>query len=238
MLAQMALAHHILSLHKDIQEVTILEEKAGSYIVVEEAARPGVTLLSDRVDIASRQGLLAPLVIVGTATQFAGQEPRLVGAEYENAGLILAPLTEIQLLVMSTRTESLSEVMATLSVALPKLKNQAKEAPTTRGTITSALQAEISARTFLNSRFNTESGTLFFDKVLYKEADKRWEVQGSHRSGKWTAADRFRVEVDAKDGFVKQFTISRSISSLLIVEITCVAAALLALVVFLAGFWR
>jgi hypothetical protein len=117
----MGLADQILALHVDIHEVSIIEEKAGDYQVVDEASRAGVTLLADRINPASGQGLLAPIIILGTATQFGGQQSKLIGIEYENAGLVLASLTDHKLLLLSTKLESLNDAMRTISTALPQL---------------------------------------------------------------------------------------------------------------------
>ena len=119
----MTLADRVLALHKDIHEVFIIEDRAGNQVAVGEASRKGFTLLADSMNVASKHGLLAPMIILGSASQFCGgQQSRLVGIEYEKAGLVLAPFNENKLLALSTKPESLRDVMQTISEALPQLK--------------------------------------------------------------------------------------------------------------------
>lgn len=120
------LADHILTLHKDIHEVFILEEREGSSVVVGAASRKGVTLLADRIKLSSDQGVLAPLIIFGSATQFGGQETSLVGIQYEKAGLVLVQFNENRLLALSTTPESLPDVMDATRAGLPQLKERAR----------------------------------------------------------------------------------------------------------------
>ena len=117
----MGLADQILALHMGIHEVSIIEEKAGDYEIVDKASRAGSTLLAHRINPTSGQGLLAPIILLGTATQLGGEPSKLIGIEYENTGLVLAPLTDKKLLLLSTELESLNEAMHTISTALPQL---------------------------------------------------------------------------------------------------------------------
>jgi hypothetical protein len=227
------LADRVLGLHEDICEVYVLEDRAGEHVVVEEAYRKGVTLLANSISGSGMHGLLAPMIIIGSTSQFGGQQSKLVGVEYEKAGLILAPLDENKLLALSTKVESLHDVMQTVSKALLKIKEDA-QVPTGAGAVASAAQAENSARYFLAGRYSGGPNRIQFDEVTYRSHDQKWEVHGRHRSWMWGLTERFQVEVDARDGFVKGFTSSSS-STLLIVEIACVlAAAVLALIAFFA----
>ena len=238
----MGSADQILSLHRDIHEVYIIEERVGSYVIVDEASKPGVTLLEDRILPASRHGLLAPIVLLGTATQFGGQRSKLIGIEYENAGLVLASLTNNKLLLVSTKLESLNDSMHAISVALPQLEESAQETPITIGAVTSAAQAENGARLFLNEKFPHGSSRVLIHEVSYRGRGSRWDVQGSHRPRFWNVPRKFGVEIDANDGSVKGFTYSYSYTSssslLLFVELACIlGAALLAILAF-AGLWH
>jgi hypothetical protein len=232
------LADHILTLHKDIHEVFILEEREGSYVVVGEASRKGLTLLAERLKLASDRGVSVPLIILGSATQFGGQEISLVGMEYEKVGLVLVRFDENRLLAFSTTPESLPDVMDATRAALPQLKQRAREIPTAVGAVTSAAQAENSARSFLAGRFARASAWILVDEVSYRRLDERWEVHGSYRSRIWSLSRRFQVEVDANDGSIKGFTCFPS-SFLFLAGITCLSAAgLLAFLVFLIFFAR
>lgn len=236
----MGLADQILVLHRDIHEVSIIEERVGNYTIVDEASKGGVTLLEDRISPASRQGLLAPMIILGTATQFGGQQSKLIGVEYENAGLVLASLTENRLLLLSTKLEGLNDAMHTISAALPRLEQAAQHAPKTIREVSSAVQAENTTRSFLNEKFPHGLSRVQIQEISYRESDNRWEVQGSHRPRIWNVPRKFKVEIDAHDGFVKGFTYSyaytSSSSPLMLIELVCILGA--AVLAFLAFFSR
>jgi hypothetical protein len=238
----LALADHVLVLHKDISEVIILEDRAGEYVVVDEASRKGVSLLADNPSIVGKQPLLAPAVILGTASQFVGQPSKLVGIECEEVGLVLAPLNEYKLLALSTRTESLCDVWHTISEALPQLKERVRETPATSGAVVSTAEAESRTRLFLAGRFPNElppfSPRIMVDEVAYRRFDQQWEVYGSFRPRLLSLPRRFQLEVDANDGFVKRFVCFSASSILVLAATAClVAASLLALVLF-AGLWK
>lgn len=232
------LADHILTLHKDIHEVFILEEREGSNVVIGGASRKGLTLLADRINLSSDQGVLAPLIIFGSATQFGGQETSLVGIEYEKAGLVLVQFNENRVLALSTSPESLPDVMDATRAALPQLKDAAHEISVSVGTVTSATEAEKSARHFLGARFPGGTAGILVNNVSYRSLDQRWEVQGKYRPRALGLSGRFTVEVDANDGYVKKFTHTPT-SMLFYVEIVSLAAAgLLALYWFLLFFGK
>ena len=235
----MALADRVLALHKDIHEVLILEDRAGDHFVIGEASRKGVTLLADNINTANQEGLLAPVIILGSASQFGGQQSKLVGVEYEVAGLILAPLDENKLLALSTKTESLGDVWQIISAALPQLRGLARETSAVSGGVTSTAMAEDRARYFLSGRYPRESTQVIIDEVSYRRGDQQWEVHGSVRSRIWNLPRRFLIEVDANDGFVKRYASSSTSTLLALVATTClVGASLLALILLLTGFWK
>jgi hypothetical protein len=245
----LALADYVLALHKGIHEVLILEEKAGEYIVVGEASRNGVTVLADNMNIASKQRLLAPTIILGSATQLGGQQSKLVGIEYETAALVFAPLNEDKLLALSTRPDSLRDVWETVSATLPELRLRSHEIPVALGAVTSTVEAESRARSFIVERFPRESSRIVVGEVSYRETDQQWQVYGSFRSRFWSLSRKFLVEVDARDGSVKRFVIvppppAPSPSHLsnshlyVIVATACVAAAAVLALVLFAGVLR
>jgi len=126
----MRLADQILALHSEIHEVSIIEERVGHYAIVDEASRKGVTFLADITHSERTQGLLAPMILLGAATQFGGRESRLIGIEYENAALVIAPLTDKKLVLLSTRLESAPDVMRTISqTPLTKLEQFPEQTP-------------------------------------------------------------------------------------------------------------
>jgi len=235
----MGLADQILALHKDIHEVSIIEERDASYVVIDEASRAGVKLLADRINEVSDQSLLGPIIILGAATQFGAQQSTLIGIEYENAGLVIASLADNKLLLLSTKLECLNDVMTTISTALPQLKKLARQTQLTLRTVTSAAQAENSARSFLKEKFPHGYARVLIHEISYRERDCRWDVQGSQRPRFWSELRKFRVEIDANDGLVKGFFYSNpSPSSLvLFLELICIGL-LAALLAFLAFYTR
>jgi len=234
-----ALVDRVLALHKDIHEVLILEDRAGDHYVIGEASRKGVTLLADNVNMASREGLLAPAIILGSATQFGGQQSRLVGIEYELAGLLFAPLDENKLLALSTKADSLGDVWQIISAALPQLRDLARETSVVSGGVTSTAEAENRARYFLAGRYPNKSTQVVIDEVSYRRGDQQWEVHGSVRSRPWNLPRRFLVEVDANDGYVKRYASSSTSTAFALVATAClVAATLLALIMLLTGVWK
>ena len=235
----MALADRVLALHKDIHEVLILEDRAGDHFVVGEASRKGVTLLADNMNMASQEGLLAPVIILGSASQFGGQQSKLVGIEYDVAGVVLAPLDENKLLALSMKTESLGDVCQIISAALPQLKELARETGAVSAAVTSTVEAENKARYFLAGRYPSKSTQIMIDEVSYRRGDRQWEVHGSVHSGIWNMPRRFLVEVDEDDGFVKRYVSSSTSAVIALVATAClVAASLVALIMLLTGFWK
>jgi len=235
----MALADDVLALHEDIQEVFILEEKSGDQVVAGKASRKGLTLLGDSINTSGKHGVLAPLIIVGSASQFWGQQSRLVGIEYEAAGLIFAPLDENRLLALSTKTESVGDVWQIISAALPQLRELARGTSSISGGVTSTAEAENRARYFLAGRYPNKSTQIVIDEVSYRRGDQQWEVHGSVRSRIWNLPRRFLIEVDGTDGFVKRYASSSTSTVLALVATAClIAASLVALIMLLTGVWK
>jgi len=231
----MSLADQVLALHRDIQEVFILEDRGGEHVVIAEASRSSMRVLADCMDTAAKRGIFAPMMILGAAGQFSGMPTRLVGLGYDNVGIVFAPIDETRSLALSTGANSLHEVMRVTSEALPRLRELAMEDREKIRAITSAVQAEESARGLLAAKLPV-TARIRVDEVAFRAADQRWEVYGSCQSQPWTLSRKFEVEVDSSDGSIKEFSYSSS-SRLLLVEFVCLlAAGLLALGMLL--FWR
>jgi len=81
----MSLADHVLALHNGINEVFILEDRGGDHVVMAEAARNGLTLLADSMDRAAKHGFLAPMIILGAASQCMGSPCREVACVSPNS---------------------------------------------------------------------------------------------------------------------------------------------------------
>lgn len=235
----MSFANDVLALHKDIHEVFIIEDREGTHVVVGEASRErGMKVLADGINAATQHGLLMPMIILGSATQFGGGQSKLVGIEYTRTGVVLAPLNEDRVLAVSTKVESLHEVMRIVSANLPRLE-RARDTPKafTFGAVTTASEAEDHTRSFLFSRMR---GTvrIMIEAISFRSVDHRWEVYGSFRSRRWGLSKRFHVELEANDGSVKEFASSSSSFALVLLGLGCFAAAgLIALLVLFTRLW-
>ncbi len=203
----MALADHVLALHNDIHEVIVLEAKAGEFVVVGEASKEGEAFLADNMNSSNKTRLLAPMVILGSATQLVGQQSKLVGIEYETGSLLFVPLDEDKLLALSIRADSIQDVWQTVRSALPELQRRSHEVPVAFGEVTSTVEAEARARYFITERFPRESSRIVVGEVSFREIDHQWQVYGSFRARLWNLSRRFLVEIDARDGSVKRFVI-------------------------------
>ncbi len=125
-LAEKRLADQALALHRDLQEAFVLEPVESGYVVVGKASRKGEgTFLVEKATEAGDKGLLAPLVIFGAASQFAGQGTSMVGIEYEKTGLVLVQVTEKRVVALTMSPENLPNVMEAMRAGLSQLRKQA-----------------------------------------------------------------------------------------------------------------
>jgi hypothetical protein len=202
------LAEEVLALHEGIREVFILEERSGRFMATDRAVRDGDKLLSGNIDLAGSNATLALAVIVGAATQLAGESgpARLVGIMYDKGGVFFCHLDENRVLALSTSPESLYNVMQTLKDSLPGLIGAATER-----VVKSAPDAEKTARYYLANRTGG-SPRVMIDGVSYQGATRRWEIHGSYRPIAGIRSKHFQLEVDADDGSVMEFDSSNSSS--------------------------
>ena len=228
----MKLAEDVLALHDGIREVLILEERAGQFVVTEEAARDDTSLLADRMNEASRNAPLAPTIILGAASQFGGEPGalRIVGMLYRKGGIMFSHLDENRVLAISTSPESFSDVVEVVNKSLPRLREEF-ESRGKAGAVRSAAVAEDIARFFLEGKVRGPA-KVSIDDVSYRGINHRWEVHGSYRSSRSILSKRFQVEVDAENGSVMRFSSSTSVSTLVYVELASLVAA-----VSLLGWW-
>jgi hypothetical protein len=236
----MVLARSVLALHEGIREVFVLEEGAGQYVVVEEATRGGLSLLSESLHEVRKHAHLIPALILGGAAQFTGDSNglKLMGILYQNGGVIFTRLGEKKILALSTSPESLYSVMEKVNGSLPGLleRESGERAPVVK----SAAEADDIARSYLASRLR---GSIFVDDVSYREADHQWRVWGSYRSSRWAYSKRFQVELDADTGSVLRFASTSPahrhwVLDLFLAELACLLAILLAVLVLQHSLWR
>jgi hypothetical protein len=156
----------------------------------------------------------------------------------EKAGLVLAPLSENKILVLSvTPRERLRDVWQTISAALPQIKGRVRETPDAVGAVVSTAEAENHARQFLAGKFPIESSRIRVNAVTYRRFDQQWEVYGSFRSPVLNLPRHFQIEVDATDGAVKRFVFYSSSTMLIIAAAATLVVGLLVIMLF-AGFWK
>src|SRR5208282_3060506 len=236
----MVLARSVLALHEGIREVFVLEEGAGQYVVVEKATRGGLSLLSESLHEVRKHAHLIPALILGGATQFTDDPNslKLMGILYQNGGVIFTRLSEKKLLALSTSTESLYSVMEKVNGSLPGLLEQ--ESGERAPVVKSAAEADDIARSYLASRLR---GSIFVDEISYREADHGWMVWGSYRPSRWAYSKRFQVELDADTGLVKRFASTSParrhwVLDFFLVEVACLLAVLLAVLVLQHSLWR
>jgi len=223
----MVLARSVLALHEGIREVFVLEEGAGQYVVVEEATRGGLSLLSESLHEVRKHAHLIPALILGGAAQFTGDSNglKLMGILYQNGGVIFTRLGEKKILALSTSPESLYSVMEKVNGSLPGLleRESGERAPVVK----SAAEADDIARSYLASRLR---GSIFVDDVSY-------------RSSRWAYSKRFQVELDADTGSVLRFASTSPahrhwVLDLFLAELACLLAILLAVLVLQHSLWR
>lgn len=201
----MMLTEQVLALHDGIREVFILEERAGHFIVAEEATRDKAGILSNSINEMTRNSTLAPALILGAAAQFTKTSGplRLVGILYGDVGIMFAYLNENKLLAVSTEPSSFSNAMQLVNDALPGLIKELGIGRKTFGAVKSVMEAGEIARTYVAR--TSKSSRVFINKITYRAANHRWEVCGSYRYSRVTPSKQFQLEVDADDGTIMSF---------------------------------
>jgi hypothetical protein len=199
----MRLTEQVLALHDGIREVFLLEERAGLFVVAEEATRDKAAILSNSINEMTRNGTLAPAVILGAATQFSktASSLRLVGILYGDVGIMFAYVNENKLLAISTEPSSFSNAMQLVNDALPGLIKEIERK--TLGAVKSVVDAGEIARAYVAKTSN--SSRVFINEITYRAANHRWEVHGSYRSSRVTPSKEFQLEVDGDDGAIMSF---------------------------------
>ena len=218
----MKLAESILAVHEEILEVYILEERDGRHIITDEASKSGATLLAGVMEQMGRNAPLSPTIILGAAGQIIREMPtRLVGILYGGGGVILSPISEGSLAMLSTSSSSLFNVMQKLSEALPKIL---KQSIGELNAVNSASDAEDLVTTFLARRAGGSSARVRVDEVSYQAVDGFWKINGYLQSRGWQK-ERFHAEVNAQDGSILKYSSVVHYGSLLFLEIACLVAA-------------
>ena len=221
----MKLAESILTLHPEILEVYIIEERDGQSVVIDEASKSGASLLANGMNQMGISAPLTPSIILGAAGQILqGSKPtRLVGILYAGGGVVMSPINESTLFIASTTPSSLFEVMHRIAEFLPRIT------PGFRGTanaVNSASEAENVAIAFLTKRPSQQAySNVHVDEVAYQNTEQLWSIRGWGQSG--IRRRSFHMDVAATDGAILRFSSasSKTLNYLLFLEAACIAAA-------------
>jgi hypothetical protein len=227
----MRLTERVLALHDGICEAFLLEERAGLFVVAEEATRDKAAILTNSINEMTRNGTLAPAVILGAATQFSKTPSslRLVGILYGDVGIMFAYVNENKLLAISTEPSSFSNAMQLVNDALPGLIKEIGRK--TLGAVKSVVDAGEIARAYVAK--TSSSSRVFINEITYRAANHRWEVHGLYRSSRVTPSKEFQLEVDGDDGAIMSFWSSLPSSLLLFAYGVVALLAALSLVAWL-----
>jgi hypothetical protein len=202
------LAGDVLALHRAIQEVTVVETRAGELHVVDQAARNGTRSL-EAVSEREREIItVAPTLIFGAASQLGNAEnagrPRLIGLLYERRGTLCVPITEDSFLMTTTASETFLDVMKTLQDMLPKIVQKRDNAPESL-TIASAIEADQAIRSFFaNTRLCEPDGVQLDDATL-NAGEHSWKISGTYHAPHALRSKRYYIELDARTGAVTKF---------------------------------
>lgn len=203
----MGLAQEVLALHDAIEEVLIVENRAGDVHVADQARRNGRSNRNNLKD-AGKDPMFGPTLILGAATQVGDAQKsgqlKLVGMQYARLGLVCVPISDNSYLMATASNESLAEVMKTVGKALPHIT---RKRPTTAEALAldSALDADQAVRFFFTSTNRCEPNNLHIDHVALNTGDQCWQVAGSYRPPHAIRSKRYQIELDARTGAVTKF---------------------------------
>ena len=123
---KLTLSEEVLGLHQGIRTVLITKEEDADWMMIEEAIRPGITLLENSREEARAQLKIAPAILIGAADAIKGKAGpvQIVAVVYENISALFAALDSPihQMLCLTVERDASEEVMQVLRRALPKLK--------------------------------------------------------------------------------------------------------------------
>jgi hypothetical protein len=210
----LTLTQDILALHQGIGEALILEERAGRFAVVEQAARDNAKKLSNIIDETTESASLGLWLITGAASQFRKTQGalRLVGILYGDLGLILGNIAEDKLLAASTETSSLGDAMILVSDQLPGLVKKSETAAKNISAVKSVVEAGRIARDYITSV--SKSSRVSINEIAYHSASRRWKVRGGYLPFLVARSAHFELEIDDTEGAILSFR-ATSPSSLL-----------------------
>jgi hypothetical protein len=202
------LAGEVLALHVAIQDVLIVENRAGQLLLADQAGRNDHSFL-EAVNERERDAILvAPGLILGAASQTGNVqkagELRLVGMLYDNLGILCVPVNNDSYLMATTTNESLLDVMKALQKMLPTMLERRTFAPETLA-INSAVQADQTVRAFFAKTRLCEPNSVRMEDATLDSRERFWQVSGSYRATHAVRSKRYYIELDARTGAVTKF---------------------------------
>ena len=219
---RLTFAKEVLAVHDAINEVLIIEDKAGESIIADEAHRfEGL----DPV-FADKNAMLAPMLILGAASRLtSGMEPaKLVGITYANQGVLFTPIDDNTVLMLTTRIESLSEVTEEVHRALPELLKR-RSMGSEKYAVESAVDADKIIRSFLATTKRGDPTRAQIQSVTLDERDHVWRASGSFRSRFSLRSLHYEVAIDARTGSVTEFATHPQLDLLFVASAIVVAVA-------------
>lgn len=203
----MGLAEEVLALHDAIDEVLIVEDRAGDVHVVDRAQRNGPSVFEAMKD-GGKDSMFGPTLILGAATQVGNAQKsgqlRLVAMQYAQLGVVCVPIDDNSYLMAKTSNEYLLEVMKAVGEALPHMTRRRPTSPETLA-LDSALDADRAVRSFFASTNLCEPNHIHIDHAILNTNDQCWQVAGSYRPAHAIRSKRYQIELDARTGAVTKF---------------------------------
>ena len=203
----MGLAGEVLALHDAIQEVLVIENRAGDVRIIDQAIREGPSLLEAAMGAEKDTILLTPTVVLGVAARLGHIQRvgglRLVGLLYEQRASVYVPISENSCLMASITKESLREVLQALEGMLPRLVQPDRTAESL--TISSAVEADHAVQSFFSKTNLCEPSNVRLEDVTLSVNGLVWQVSGTYRPPHALRAKHYNIELDAKTGAVTKF---------------------------------
>jgi len=197
------LSDEVLLLHPSILKAFVLEENAGRFVIVEEAARAGVGGSVWDIDRSSASRSLNPALILGGSADLKLGVPKRVGLVYSNEAVMFTRIGAHTILAICAEPFGFDEAMQSVNQALPTLMvaSWARLNPVTNPK--SAVEAAEIARNYVIAVVRTPDVSI--DEVTLHQANRMWEIQGSYRSIPFARSRRFQLQLGSENGAIIGF---------------------------------
>lgn len=200
----MTFAKQVLAVHDAINEVLIIEDKAGESIIADEAHRSGG--LDSVLGDFDKNAMLVPTLILGAASRLTGESgpARFVGITYANYGVLFTPIDDKTMLLLTTRPESLSAVTDEVQRALPGLLRR-RSMGYEGYAVESAVDVNEVVRSFLATTKLCDPTRAQLKSITKEQNGNLWRASGSYRPWLSLRSLHYEVEIDARSGSVTKF---------------------------------